>query len=263
MTLAIVPPEITNAILALALAAPRMMVALSLLPFFARQSMTRIMVSAVASVITIPVIPSVMVQMPANMDTFWVMGTILKESAIGLFIGFAVAIPFWAAQAMGDLIDNQRGASMAQISNPSTGEMATPMGLLFNLAFSILFVLSGGLGLLINMVYDSYLAWPVVGWIPSFDSAFPTHMLNMLDRLTALAILFAAPAIIVMLVSELALAFVSLFAPQLQVFFLAMPIKSGVATFILLACLYSIVEAMMSESQHIRDVLPALQSVVR
>jgi len=48
-----------------------------------------------------------------------------------------------------------------------------------------------------------------------------------------LALLLAAPVLIAMLMSELGLALVSRFAPQLQVFFLAMPIKSALALFVL------------------------------
>ena len=48
-----------------------------------------------------------------------------------------------------------------------------------------------------------------------------------------LAMMLAAPVLIAMLMSELGLALVSRFAPQLQVFFLAMPIKSALALFVL------------------------------
>lgn len=48
-----------------------------------------------------------------------------------------------------------------------------------------------------------------------------------------LAILLSAPVMFAMFLAEIGLALVSRFVPQLQVFFLAMPIKSGLAMFIL------------------------------
>src|SRR5262245_52426998 len=37
---------------------------------------------------------------------------ILKEAFIGLVLGFFLAIPFWVIEAVGTVIDYQRGASM-------------------------------------------------------------------------------------------------------------------------------------------------------
>ncbi|QIK37771.1 hypothetical protein GWK36_06985 [Caldichromatium japonicum] len=50
----------------------------------------------------------------------------------------------------------------------------------------------------------------------------------------ALTVLLAAPVIIAMFLSEFALAMISRFAPQMNVFVLAMPVKSGVGMLILL-----------------------------
>ncbi len=51
--------------------------------------------------------------------------------------------------------------------------------------------------------------------------------------LMQLVVLLSAPVIIIMLLAELGLGLASRFTPQLQVFFLAMPIKTGLALFVL------------------------------
>jgi len=53
--------------------------------------------------------------------------------------------------------------------------------------------------------------------------------MGQLNRLVVLALLLAAPVLVAMFLAELGLALVSRFTPQLQVFILAMPIKSGLA----------------------------------
>jgi type III secretion protein T len=73
----------------------------------------------------------------------------------------------------------------------------------------------------------------VFEWTPQFDVSTPAFLLGLLDRMMRLAVLMGAPVIIAMFLSEIGLALVSRFAPQLQVFFLAMPIKSGLAIFVL------------------------------
>ena len=66
----------------------------------------------------------------------------------------------------------------------------------------------------------------------SFGAAGPIFYLEMFDRLMRMVIVLSAPLIVAMFLAEFALALVSRFAPQLQVFFLAMPIKSGVNRFV-------------------------------
>jgi len=60
----------------------------------------------------------------------------------------------------------------------------------------------------------------------------PMVILDLMDKLMRLALLFSAPVIFSMFLAEVALGLVSRFVPQLQVFFLAMPIKSGIAIFV-------------------------------
>lgn len=59
-------------------------------------------------------------------------------------------------------------------------------------------------------------------------------MLEVLDTGMRLCVLLSAPIVVIMFLAEFALAMVSRFAPQVQVFILAMPIKSAIAMLILL-----------------------------
>ena len=40
----------------------------------------------------------------------------IKESFLGLVLGFLCAIPFWIVEGIGFIVDNQRGASMAAVA---------------------------------------------------------------------------------------------------------------------------------------------------
>lgn len=68
---------------------------------------------------------------------------------------------------------------------------------------------------------------------PAFRLEQALSFLGQLDHMMYLAIVMSAPVILAMFLSELGLAMISRFAPQLQVFFLAMPIKSAVAMLVL------------------------------
>jgi type III secretion protein T len=76
-------------------------------------------------------------------------------------------------------------------------------------------------------------------------------------------LLLSAPAIIAMFLAELGLALVSRFAPQLQVFFLAMPIKSALALFVLVMYMGTLLDYSGEwMREHWRSVIPFLQRTI-
>ncbi|MDP0588593.1 MAG: type III secretion system export apparatus subunit SctT [Candidatus Endonucleobacter bathymodioli] len=160
-------------------------------------------------------------------------GIVLKEVFIGALLGFCVAIPFWALESSGFFIDNQRGASMASIMNPFSGAETSPLGILFSQAFIAIIMTSGLFLMLLKNVFLSYQAWPVFSYYPEFNFKATIFFLNQFDLIVSLAMWLAAPIIISMFITEFGIALISRSAPQLNVFILAMPIKSAVAAAIL------------------------------
>lgn len=225
---------IESILMGVALGMPRVLAACFLLPVFGRRNMSAFLRVAVALAFSLPIMPLTIAQVhSAALDNVGMTVLILKETVLGLLMGLAVAVPFWAAEAIGFVVDNQRGAATGSMVNPMTGDEASPLANLISQAYIVLFLVMGGLTLLLDVIYQSYAMWPVTAAWPQFDARFGEHALGLLDSLIRTTILLAAPIMIAMLLAELALAIVSLFAPQMQVFFLAMPIKSGVALFVL------------------------------
>ena len=225
-------------LLALGVALPRMLAIFIMLPIFARAVMPGLLRACIAGALVLPaamhLVPTVEGALRADqLDGARLVGLIVKEGFLGMVMGYLLAIPFWAMEAVGFLIDNQRGASIAATVNPLTGHDTSPLGILFNQAFIVFFFAAGGFALFLDVVYGSYTAFPVFSFLPSFDAAAPTVALQMLDGMVRMSVLMAAPVMIAMFLAEVGLAFISRFAPQLQVFFLAMPIKSALAMMML------------------------------
>lgn len=158
----------------------------------------------------------------------------LKEYALGFLLGYMVAWLFWAVQAAGAFIDNQRGAAIAASIDPLQGHETSPLGILFSQAFITYFFAVGGFLLVLDLIYQSYVSWPVTRGIPALSDVFPELILEVFDTGMRLMFVLAAPIIAIMFLAEFALAIVSRFAPQVQVFILAMPIKSAIAILILI-----------------------------
>lgn len=221
-------PELT----AFSFALPRMLAIFSVLPMFNRQALPGMLRMGVAGGLALFLVPGLIdPAMAMDRSVGHIILICFKEALIGFLLGFIIAVPIWAFEVMGAYVDNQRGASIAQTLNPLTGHDSSPLGDLFSQTIVVLLFITGGFTLIIAAIQDSYRLWPVFSVLPDLDASTPAFLLSQLDRMMRLAIIMSAPVMFAMFLAEIGLAIVSRFVPQLQVFFLAMPIKSGIALF--------------------------------
>jgi len=73
-----------------------------------------------------------------------------------------------------------------------------------------------------------------------------------------LAVVLAAPVLIVMFMAEIGLALISRFVPQLQVFFIAMPVKCALAFMVLSMYIGTLLFRTEDIVQELHGVLPFL-----
>lgn len=235
-------------LLTVAFTLPRMMAALSVSPFFAQQFITGICRQVVIISLTSLAIPMVHTSgIPQDPDMLFLIGVLTKEVAIGMMIGFVTGMPFWIAEGAGFFIDNQRGSSMADMFDPMSGENTSPFGLLFARVIGVFFFMGGGFFAFLTIMYDSYVHWPVFSWFPVMTEAFPIVFLNTLDHMMGMIVTLAAPLVIAMFLAEFGMGLMNRFSPQLNVFFLAMPVKSGIASVLIIFYLVFLVGFLRDE----------------
>ena len=153
-------------------------------------------------------------------------GLMLKEAVLGFLLGILLSMPFWLFESVGALLDNQRGALIGGQLNPSLGPDATPIGHMFKQLSIFLLIVTLGLGSLTQVIWDSYLIWPAALWFPAPAADGFAVFLTLLGDTFTHMVLYAAPFIALLLIVEFAVALLSLYSPQLQVFVLSMPAKS-------------------------------------
>lgn len=182
--------------------------------------------------LTLPVLPMVYTLPDITAGTSWV-SLIVQEMIIGLLLGFCAAIPFWAIDMAGFLIDTLRGSTMGTIFNPAMNVQTSLFGLLFMQIMCVLFLASGGFHQLLSLLYDSYHYLPLGKSLP-----LDIHWLDFLQYewqvLYQLCLTFSLPTVICMILVDVSLGLINRSARQLNVFFLSMPIKSTVALLLLL-----------------------------
>ena len=82
--------------------------------------------------------------------------------------------------------------------------------------------------------------------------------LEQFNRIVEITLLLSSPVIVVMFLAEMGLALVSRFVPQLQVFFLAMPIKSAIAMLVLMLYMGTLFEYGYAYVKELARVTPLL-----
>jgi type III secretion protein T len=240
--------EWQNNLLALAFTLPRMLAAFTVLPFLNKSVLPGLVRGGLVISLAVVLIPVVGTEFSnPSLTLFQVMGIVIKEIFLGLGIGYLIAIPFWAAGTIGFFIDTQRGATMASTFVPLLGDQTSPLGVLFNQMITLLFMISGGFLLFLGGLYQSYQIWPLLSFFPRLDLQETEFFLYQLDLLMYLTVFLAGPLILIMFLIELGLALIGRFAPELNVFFVALPIKSGISIFLLIFYAYHLVQFFKNE----------------
>lgn len=228
-------------LLALTLVSSRMLAAFSIIPLFIGNTVPRYIRAVFVMGLSMGLLPLVLADKSlATMPWADVALYAAKETAIGLVLGMIGSTGFWAVYCAGRIIENQAGLEVAHTVDPLTGRNDSLVGGLFMQLFTIIFLMTGGLFSLIGMLFRSYAVWPITSIAPVVGNfKLFEAVLRSFDELLDLAIKVAAPFVILMLVVEVAFGLLSRFAPQLNVFFLSLPMKVLILALLLL--LYSIV----------------------
>ncbi len=166
-------------------------------------------------------------------------GLMCKELVIGAAMGILAAAPFYIAQMSGSLIDHSRGSSSLQVNDPTTQSTTGPIGILYNYVLIALFYTLGGPFFFFEAVADSYYLMPVDALVHRdfFNSSLPfwKQVYGYGSYTMRLSVQLAAPALIGILLTDLFLGIANRLAPQVQIVFLGVSLKSWVGIALLTA----------------------------
>ncbi|AJP59424.2 EscT/YscT/HrcT family type III secretion system export apparatus protein [Pandoraea vervacti] len=179
-----------------------------------------------------------LVHATSQMPTQWSGWALLvaRELFVGGLLGLVATLPFWAIDMTGYVIDTMRGASMASVLNPLLGAQSSIFGIALTQMLCVLFFVTPAAHALLGALYDSYVALPVGGaW--RWNDASLAWLLSLWQAMQVMCVAVALPAMVVMVLVDMSMGFVNRAAQQLNVFFLAMPVKSAMALLVTVASL--------------------------
>lgn len=193
-------------------------------------------------------------------EYFLMLALIGKEAFLGVVFGFLSSLVFHAATGVGFLIDNQRGLSMAQAADPLSGEQSSPLGSLAMQTLTMLFFAGGGLAMFFRAVIASYAFWPPLSYWPDWSGkAVENLLVGQFSLYLATVLSLAAPLLLVCFLVDLGMGLMNRFAPQLNVFFLSMPVKSGLVMALLLVYWSGVMRVMENLSLRLPFLWDALR----
>lgn len=158
---------------------------------------------------------------------------ITKELFVGLVLGFIISLPFSIAQNVGILIDHQRGGASLMVNDPTIQNQSSPLGTLFNMVLIFLFFVIDGPFIFLNAIITSYDIIPPDQFLnPHFfdkTADFWGMMISIFNKVMILSMQLASPALLAILMTDVFLGIANRLAPQVQITFLGMPLKSLLA----------------------------------
>lgn len=181
----------------------------------------RLLLAMLFTVVSLPLVGPYLPPLPKGFALFFLM--IFCEITIGIFIGIVVEILLAALHVAGTVISFISGLANAMVFDPVTeqqGSMVT--GMLNALAVVIIFITDSH-HLIFRGMIESYTLFPAGIMPPPEDLA--ATLVRQVGGAFMLGIKLASPFIVVNIVFQSALGLMSRLMPQMQVFFVAMPIQ--------------------------------------
>jgi len=179
--------------------------------------------------------------MPAGALSFIIL--MVKELFVGLAIGFVSAHVFWTVEMAGRIIDTVRGASMSEVMVPESGTRATPVGDMFYQLLIVIFMAINGHHLFLQPFFFSFQAHPLQRGIPIGADLGPfiDYSMHLTGDLLLIAVVLAAPVVAATFITDVVFGILNRVAPQLNAYFMSMPVKAMAGLILLIIAMDPIV----------------------
>jgi type III secretion protein T len=166
-------------------------------------------------------------------------GYALKELLIGFGLGLLVAVPFFVASSAGIFIDFMRGSSQLMQQDITMQQQASPLGIVYNYILIVIYYQLDGPFLFFDALLKSYEIMPPNVLINTkflnLSAPYWKTGIDFLNHIVDMALRIAAPALVAVLMAELFLGIANRLAPQVQIAFLGMALKSLIGILLLWA----------------------------
>ncbi|MBA5779289.1 flagellar type III secretion system protein FliR [Stappia sp. F7233] len=171
-----------------------------------------------------------------------------SEMAIGGFIGLGSRLITYALTIAGVIFASQSGLSFALAGDPTNeGQQGAIVGSFLGVLGITLVFATDTHFLVIAALNDSFTLFPPADWMPVGD--FAEMATRLVSGIFAIAVQMSAPFIIVGLVFYFGLGLLNKLMPQMQIFFISLPLNIALGILILFALLMTVMTWYLTHFQ--------------
>lgn len=149
-----------------------------------------------------------------------------KEILIGTLIGYSADLAFAALQMAGAAMSMGSGFESSRIFNPSMGEAGSAYDQIFVMTAMVVFLMIDGHHFVIAALQRTFEFIPLNGNLP-FGGL--ESVMTATSTFIAAGIHLALPVMAALILTDLTLGLLTRVAPQVQVYFLGLPVKVAVS----------------------------------
>ncbi len=187
----------------------------------------------------------------------------LKEFMIGVLTGFFFLLLFKAAEMAGVITGFQVGLAISQGFDPTAGEQVSIIGRLWLVLASLIFLCINGHHLIIQAFADSCRVIAPGQMVVSGDTALV--MIKYTAYVFVLAVKIAAPVMITLTLTDVALGTIAKLMPTMNIFIVGFPLKIGVGLMVVALSLpvfaYVLKKSTLYLNQGITELLASMGQV--
>jgi len=180
----------------------------------------RLSLALLLALVLFPLVGGAVPKIPV--DVSGVALAIIKETAIGLFIGGILRFFMSSLAAAGEIMSIQTTLAFAQTANPTQATPSTTLGTFLGLMGILLIMTTNLHHLFLSAIVRSYTIFPFNKAIPLADAK--DLAVQTVSRSFALGLQLAAPVVAASLIFNIATGLVGRVMPQFQIFFVASPL---------------------------------------
>jgi flagellar biosynthesis protein FliR len=188
----------------------------------------RISISVFFALALFPSLKNTLPKMNLDLLSFMLAGIV--EVMIGLMIGFACSLIFYGMQLAGELIGFDIGFNVATVFDPENGTSGVTGIFLYYFALLIFLILNGH-HFIFESLKLSYESIPISGF--KFSDEMYKQLIKISASMFIIAVKIAAPVIVTLFLTNIALGILSRVVPQMNIFMVGFSLKIAVGIIIL------------------------------
>lgn len=199
---------------------------LAVAPIFGHRAVISQAKAGFAFALALALFPSTPVTMAVNTELApYVLGAV-KEITLGMMFGFVARLVFVAVQFAGEIIGIDIGFGVVNVIDPLSAEQISIIGTFKNLIAMVTFLMIDGHHILLQALSESLAMVPLGG--VQLTELLARGLVEMTAKVFGMAIKLAAPVVVSLFLTSVALGIMARTMPQMNVFIVGFPLKIAV-----------------------------------